>query len=456
MNPLDETTPMNAPNATPLFIAPQFGATPASAKPASATPVADDAPSEGPTPVLLTEPADGVPPVTTTEAELEAVVAAFGAGTGPIAADAERASGFRYGQATYLVQFKRQGAGIALIDADALPDLSSFHDAVGDAEYVFHAASQDLPGMHDLKIRPAAVFDTELAARLLGWPKVGLAAVVERQLGFTLAKEHSAQDWSVRPLPASWLAYAALDVEVLIELRDALEGYLEDAGKLDWAHQEFDAVRMAPPAEPKVEPWRRTSGMATVRDARGLAIVRALWEERDSEAQRRDITPGRVLRDAAIVAAARAKPASLDALLEIAEWRTRGTKRAAGRWWPSIEAALKLKETQLPAKRGPRGDGPPQPRMWSEKRPEAAARLTAAKEVITALCETHSLPAENLLQPDALRRLCWDYAGGGETAVRDFLAGRSARAWQVDLVAAELASTFDNLPAPEDETQPRT
>jgi len=196
--------------------------------------------------------------------------------------------------------------------------------------------------------------------------------------------------------------------------------------------------------------------MATVRDARGLAIVRALWEERDSEAQRRDITPGRVLRDAAIVAAARAKPSSLDALLEIAEWRTRGTKRAAGRWWPSIEAALKLKEAQLPAKRGPRGDGPPQPRMWSEKRPEAAARLTAAKAVITALCETHSLPAENLLQPDALRRLCWDYAGGGETAVRDFLAGRSARAWQIDLVAAALAATFDNLPAPEVEPHTQT
>jgi len=448
MNPPNETTPMMPSEAGPLFMPPKFGAT---APPPE--PVANDDATDGPVAVLLTEPAGGVPPVTTTATELEAVVAAFAAGTGPIAADAERASGFRYGQATYLVQFKRDGAGIALIDADALPDLSSFHDAVGDAEYVFHAASQDLPGMHDLQIRPASVFDTELAARLLGWPKVGLAAVVERELSFTLAKEHSAQDWSVRPLPASWLAYAALDVEVLIELRDALEGYLKDAGKLEWAHQEFDAVRLAPPAEPKVEPWRRTSGTATVRDTRGLAIVRALWDERDAEAQRRDITPGRVLRDAAIVAAARAKPSSLEALLEIPEWRTRGTKRAASRWWPSIEAALQLKENQLPAKRGPHGDGPPQPRMWADKRPEAAARLTAAKEVITELCETHVLPAENLLQPDALRRVCWDYTGGGEAFVREFLAGRRARAWQIDLVAARLASAFENLPSPDDAPQ---
>lgn len=400
--------------------------------------------------VLLTEPAGGVPPVVTTAAELAEVVAAFAAGTGPIAADAERASGFRYGQATYLVQFKRAGAGIALIDANALPDLGSFDAAVGDAEYVFHAASQDLPGMHDLHIHPAAVFDTELAARLLGWPKVGLAAVVERELGFTLAKEHSAQDWSVRPLPASWLAYAALDVEVLIELRDGLEAHLREAGKLEWARQEFEAVRLAPPSEPRIEPWRRTAGTHTVRDTRGLAIVRALWDERDAEAQHRDITPGRVLRDAAIVAAARVKPASVDALLQIPEWQTRGTKRAASRWWPAIEAALALKETQLPAKRAAQGDGPPQPRMWAEKRPDAAARHTAAREVVANLCATHDLPAENLLQPDALRRLCWEYEDGGEKFVRSFLEARHARRWQVDLVAAPLAAAFSASHAVDD------
>lgn len=471
MNVHDEASASDAPaeqsiDSTPLFLAPQYSGAPggtAQATVGAARTVTESvsesesngtsgesAAADGPLPILLTEPAGGVPQVVTTPEELAVVVAAFAAGTGPIAADAERASGFRYGQATYLVQFKRAGAGIALIDADALPDLSSFGDAVGDAEFVFHAASQDLPGMHDLNIRPAAVFDTELAARLLGWPKVGLAAVVERELGFTLAKEHSAQDWSVRPLPATWLAYAALDVEILLELRDGLEAHLRAAGKLEWAHQEFEAVRLAPPPEPRVEPWRRTAGIPTVRDTRGLAIVRALWEERDNEAQRRDITPGRVLRDAAIVAAARTKPTSLDALLEVPEWRTRGTKRAASRWWPAIESAMALSDSQLPSRRGPHGDGPPQARMWADKRPEAAARLAAAREVVGELCELHSLPAENLLQPDALRRLCWDYAGGGEPVVRAVLVARSARPWQVDLVAAKLAEAFDSLPPVDD------
>lgn len=400
-----------------------------------------DAP-DGPPSVLLTAPEGGVPPVIDTPEGLQHVISAFAQGTGPVAADAERASGFRYGQATYLVQFKREGAGIALIDTAILNDLSGLNEVLHGVEFVFHAASQDLPGMHALGLNPTSLFDTELAARLLGWAKVGLASVIEKELGFTLAKEHSAQDWSMRPLPDSWLAYAALDVELLVPLRDALAAHLEAAGKSEWAAQEFEAVRVAPPAEPRVDPWRRTSGTHTVRDARGLAIVRALWEERDKEAQRRDVTPGRVLRDAAIIAAARDKPSSFDALVEIAEWRTKGTRRAAPRWWPTIEAAMNLPEKQLPARRAPQGDGPPPARAWADKRPEAAARLAEARTELMAIAERHTVPLENLLQPDALRRACWEYQSGGEEWVRAFLVTRGARPWQIDLTAPAIASAF--------------
>ncbi|WP_062464535.1 HRDC domain-containing protein [Demequina soli] len=404
----------------------------------------DDAPA----PIPLTEPEGGVPPIIDTPEALAAACEAFAAGTGPVAADAERASGFRYGQGTYLAQFKREGAGIALIDTAALPDLSSFGEALGDAEWIFHAASQDLPGMRELGMSPAKVFDTELGARLLGWPRVGLAAVVERELGFALAKEHSAQDWSTRPLPHDWLVYAALDVEVLLDLRERLAGHLVAAGKLEWAEQEFEAVRLAPPPEPREEPWRRTSGSHMVRDQRGLAIVRSLWEARDKEARRRDISPGRVLRDQAIVAAAQARPASLDALLGVREFQSKGTKRRAPQWYKAIEEAMTLPEKQLPARRAPQGDGPPQQRVWKDKRPEAFARLGAARDRIATLVERHEVPAENLLQPDAMRRACWEYAGGGEAWIRDFLASRGARAWQLDVVAPELATAFTEAEAP--------
>ena len=394
----------------------------------------------------LSEPAGGVPPIIDTPAALAEACARFAAATGPVAADAERASGFRYGQATYLAQFKREGAGIALIDTAALPDLRSFGDAVGDAEFVFHAASQDLPGMHDLGLAPASVFDTELAARLLGWPRVGLAAVVEQELGLVLAKEHSAQDWSTRPLPHAWLAYAALDVEVLLELRASVGAALDASGKSEWARQEFEAVRLAPPADARIDPWRRTAGTHLLRDSRALAIVKSLWEARDAEARERDTSPGRVLRDAAITAAAQAKPTSVEALVEVPEWRSRGTKRRAAFWYPAIASALALAEDQLPPKRGPAIDGPPQPRMWKEKRPDAAERLNAARIGLGVLVDTLSIPAENLLQPDALRRACWDYSGGGEAWVRELLAARGARPWQIDLCAPILTAAFEAPP----------
>jgi len=392
---------------------------------------------------LLTIPEGGVPPLIDTPEALREAAVRFAQGRGPVAADAERASGFRYGQATYLAQFKRAGAGIALIDAGILTDLSVFSEALGDAEWVFHAASQDLPGMRDLGMSPASIFDTELAARMLGWPKVGLAAVVEQELGFTLAKEHSAQDWSTRPLPDSWLAYAALDVEVLLDLRDRIAEQLEATGKMEWARQEFAAVLAAGPADPKVDPWRRTSGTHAIRDQRSLAIVRALWETRDLEARKRDISPGRILRDAAITAAAQAKPETLEALLSIREWQSSGTKRRAPAYFPAIRSALNLPTEELPDRRGPSGDGPPPPRVWKEKHPIAIARLEAAREFVADLAERHSMPAEQLLQPESLRRACWEYTSGGEDWVREFLAARGARQWQIDVMAPSLARAFE-------------
>lgn len=399
-------------------------------------PTADDV-------VPLTEPADGVGPVVDTPAGLARVVEAFAAGTGPVAADAERASGYRYGQATYLVQLRRTGSGTALLDPVALPDLSAVAEAVGDVEWVLHAASQDLPGLAEHGLRPARVFDTELAARLLGMERVGLAAVVAEVLGLGLAKEHSAVDWSTRPLPTDWLRYAALDVEVLVDLRDALAARLEEAGKAGWAAQEFEAVRTATPPPPRKDPWRRTSGTHTLRDRRQLAVVRSLWQARDTSARARDVSPGRVLNDKAIVAAARAMPRTAGQLVALPEFAGKAARRRAAVWQRAIDEALALPEDRLPSLRGPRTDGPPQPRTWADRDPVAARRLTAARETVAALSEELAVPVENLLQPDALRRLCWTPPEPADAAaVGEFLRGRGAREWQIDLLAARLADAF--------------
>lgn len=408
----------------------------------------DTAPREQPDITPLTDPSEGVPPVVDTAERLEAVVAAFAEGTGPVAVDAERASGYRYGQRTYLVQLRRAGAGTALVDPVPLPDLSALSRALSGTEWVLHAASQDLPGLAEQGLRPDSVFDTELAARLLGMERVGLAAVVAEVLGLGLAKEHSAVDWSTRPLPAEWLRYAALDVEVLLELREELGRRLEAAGKAEWARQEFEAVRTAPPPPPRVDPWRRLSGLHTLRDARRVAVARELWSLRDAEARRRDLSPGRVLPDSAIVAAAAALPTSVEQLVTLRPFSGKATRRKAEQWFSAVQRAMALPDSALPSVRGPRGDGPPPPRSWADRDPAAAARLAAARGVVAGLAEQHVVPVENLVQPDLLRRVCWTPpATPGAAALHDALLAGGARPWQADLVAAPLAAAFAGLDA---------
>ncbi|WP_329568408.1 HRDC domain-containing protein [Kitasatospora sp. NBC_01266] len=393
-------------------------------------------------PVPLLEPREGLPPVVADETALAAVVEAFAGGTGPVAVDAERASGYRYGQRAYLIQLRRAGAGTALIDPIACPDLSGLGTVLADAEWVVHAATQDLPCLAEVGMRPQRLFDTELAGRIAGFARVGLGPMTESVLGYTLAKEHSAVDWSTRPLPEPWLRYAALDVEVLVELRDALERELDAQGKLGWALEEFAAIAAAPRPAPRVDPWRRTSGLHKVRRRRQLAAVRELWQARDKQAQERDVSPGRVLSDAAIVSAALAMPTTVQTLQNLQGFGPRVHRRQLEHWLAALDRARAIPEAQLPPAAAPH-EGPPPPRAWAEKDPVAAARLAGARAAVTELAEQHHLPAENLITPDLIRRVSWEPPTEATApAVAGALRALGARRWQVELVAPVVAEAF--------------
>jgi ribonuclease D len=409
----------------------------------SADPIEPAAPEAPPRELrALDTPRDGVPPVVATPEGLAEAVAALAAGTGPVAVDAERASGHRYGQRAFLVQLRREGAGTVLLDPAAVPDLSAVGAALAGAEWVLHAASQDLPCLADVGMRPLALFDTELGSRLAGLQRVGLAAVVEELLGLSLAKEHSAVDWSIRPLPEPWLRYAALDVEVLVDLRDVLADELERQGKLEWALEEFAALAAAAPSLPRADPWRRTSGMHRVRTRRQLAVVRELWVARDALAREQDVSPGRIIPDSSIVEAALAQPANRRALVAMSTFTGRGSRRHADVWAEAVRRALDLPDAELPPQHLPT-EGPPPPRVWADRDPVAAARLARAREVLAALAAEHTVPVENLLSPELVRRLCWaPPEPADEAAVREFLATRGARPWQVDLTASALAAAL--------------
>ncbi len=396
-----------------------------------------------PPPVPLIEPGDGTPVPATTPAELAEIANRFASGTGPVAVDAERASGYRYTHRAYLVQLRRDGAGTALVDPIGFDDLSVLGAAIADSEWVLHAASQDLPCLAEIGLRPRRLFDTELAGRLLGYERVGLAALTEQLLGYTLEKHHSAADWSARPLPASWLTYAALDVELLVELRDILAGQLIEQGKQEWAEQEFAALveHGAAAPRPRPDPWRRTSGIHRIRGPRALARVRALWYARDEVAARKDSAPGRVLPDASIIAAADADPRDERDLLALPGFGGRSVRRLARTWLAALDAARALPAEELPV--SPPNDGPPPPHRWAERDPIAAARLVRAREAVTKLAEAHTVPAENRITPEFVRRLAWEPpVPVDEPTIRAALATSGARQWQVDIIAADLTAAL--------------
>ncbi|MFU8850663.1 ribonuclease D [Micromonospora sp. SL1-18] len=394
-------------------------------------------------PVPLTAPRDGTPAPVATPSEFDEVVARFATGSGPVALDAERASGYRYSQRAYLVQLRRAGSGTALIDPLPLPDLSALDAVIAEAEWVLHAASQDLACLAEVGLRPRRLFDTELAARLAGCERVGLAALTEQLLGYTLEKHHSAADWSSRPLPESWLTYAALDVEMLVDLRDALDEELHRQGKSEWAAEEFAALvrNGARPPRVRAEPWRRTSGIHRVRGARAQARVRSLWYARDQIAARRDAAPGRVLPDSAIVAAAELDPKDEKTLLTLPGFGGRSVRRLARTWLAALDDARQLPDDALPVT--PVLEGPPPPHRWAERDPVAAGRLARCRELVLRISGEHNLPAENLIAPDYVRRLAWQPPEEiTDDTVAETLRGFGAREWQLTLLLPALSEAL--------------
>jgi len=407
--------------------------------------------STEPEPTPLLHPTGGIPAISVTAGEIEVAAQLLDRGSGPFAVDAERASGFRYSNRAYLIQIRRAGAGTMLIDpvshgADPLTALRPVAEVLAGDEWILHSADQDLPCLAEVGMRPAVLYDTELAGRLAGFDRVNLATMAERLLGLGLAKGHGAADWSKRPLPTEWLNYAALDVELLIPLRAAISDVLAEQGKTAWAAEEFDYLRtfkagdaageLAPAA--RRERWRRTSGIHRVRNRRGLAAVRELWTARDRIAQRRDIAPRRVLPDSAIIDAAIADPKTVDDLVALPVFGGRNQRRSADVWFAALEAA---RQSQDPPDEAEPPNGPPPPARWSRRKPEAAARLEAARAALAEVSQRVAVPTENLVSPDLVRRLCWDWKGAPDPveAVEEFLCAGHARAWQRELVDPVLA-----------------
>jgi ribonuclease D len=394
--------------------------------------------------------------------QLEQAVHELVHSSGSIAIDAERASGFKYSQRAYLVQLRASNTDIFLIDPVSSPEALSSKPykelaaCLKDRQWILHAATQDLSCLAEIGLNPGAIFDTELAARLAGQPRVGLGSLTENLLQFRLAKEHSAADWSTRPLPEGWLNYAALDVDVLHDLADAVESLLAEQGKASWAQEEFNSLLSFKPRPQRPDKWRGISGLHKVQDRSSLEIARRLWLAREGLAQRMDIAPGRLIPDSSILVAATQKPKTRPELASMKTFSGRASRSYLDHWWDAIQSAAKASE--LPSLKPEKTEALPNHRNWVNKFPEADRRLRLAKAALVELSEKNTVPLENLLTPEILRQLSFTPpAELNLNSISQKMIELGARSWQTKLTSAAVVEAFnlaEKVPAGQTEVAP--
>lgn len=366
--------------------------------------------------------------------------------SGSIAIDAERASGFKYGQRAYLVQVARQEGPLFLIDPAKISEKSDPENfaelatILNSSTWILHAATQDLPCLAELGLFPRQLFDTELGSRIAGLPRVGLGAVVEHYLGFSLAKEHSAVDWSKRPLDPSWLDYAALDIDILHELADALRDDLASKQKLDFAAQEFTHLLGFKPKPENPDKWRSTTGLHEVKNQVGLAVARELWMNREALAARLDIAPGRLLPDTSISHVAKTLHRTKPELSSDRSFVGRASRNYLDTWWEALERGKLSRD--LPALKIA-NVGIPNHRSWPTRWPKAHKRLICTRHNLSEVAKKLEIPLENLISPDTIRQVCWVERDSADRdgIVRE-LRSFNAREWQIDFIADVMADSI--------------
>ncbi len=387
---------------------------------------------------IMKELAEGTPDLIDTQSQLDTAIKRLSGSDEPVAVDTERAQGFRYGPEAWLVQIRRRDVGTFLVDANALPNLGELSNVLN-SPWIFHSAGQDLPSLAELGMVPDRIFDTEVAARLVGVQHFSLQGTCEELLGYTLEKAHQNENWSVRPLPNAWLRYAAMDVEVLPDLQDALHKKLKELGRTEWAGQEFEHARTHP-IQAKTPRWENLKGVGKLRTPAQLAIARELWEVRERIAKSLDISPGRLLNGRGILEAAQKNPQTKRALSSIEFFRRPKARQYADEWWAALRRAQTLTTDEMPTRDALQvGNGLPPLRAWKRTRPAAVDRLQAIRALVEGAAAPLSISSEVLLLPATQRAIAWNpLRAGSSPSLIDQLDQRfiqgEVRPWQAELL----------------------
>ncbi len=359
---------------------------------------------------------------------LEALAVQLG-GAGLLAIDTEAAGYHRYHDRICLFQISTR-TDTWVVDTLAVTDIAPLGPLLGshDVEVVLHDADYDLRLLaRDYGMRITHLFDTKLAAQLLGEPQIGLASLLDKHLGVKLDKKHQRADWAQRPLPDDMIAYAAEDTKHLPELRDVLRRALEQAGRLHWAKEEFELrVQVdAAPANTDPDAWLR---LKNTRDLKGrqLAALRELHGWRETTAAERDVAPFRVVGNETLVNLARRLPERIDQLRGTPGLSDALIRRRGDELIDALERARAVPENDLPVR--PRGPGRPPPD------PAFDACVDRLKVVRDRAAERLGLERGFLMPRQQLE----DIAHAKPKDREELRAIGDMRAWQVEALGDEL------------------
>jgi ribonuclease D len=319
-----------------------------------------------------------------------------------------------------------------LIDPILDIDYQDLKNLLNENSWILHAATQDLPCLYDFNLQPKEIFDTELAARLLGLPRVGLGGLLEDRLAVSIDKAHSAVNWATRPLKNEWLSYAALDVEFLHNLQEDLTIELIEHGKHQIAIEEFNNLLDFRPVSQKIDAWRATSGMHKIKNNHEAAIVKQIWQIRDLIARDANIAPHRVLRDEKIIQLALEKPKTREKFESILKSRNIDSKFSEV-IYENYLTALASSESQWPVKPTSSKSHPPT-RVWKEKYPQKFHTFELLKHDLSTIADAMLIPLEQLVSPEIVKNFAFNHPQLAEDELREWLLARGARSWQVELV----------------------
>jgi ribonuclease D len=325
-----------------------------------------------------------------------------------VAIDTEAASFHRYIDRTYLLQVSTRST-TAVIDPLTVTQLKALGELMEDSqvEIIFHDADYDLRMLdRDYGFRVRRVFDTRIAAQLLNEPGIGLAALLEKYLGVYLDKKYQRADWSRRPLLPEMLSYAAMDTRHLPELRDILQDRLEQAGRRQWADEEFERLRDIRWGPSDDEGFWRLKGARQLR-GHGIVVLRELYQWRDQLARAQDRAPFRIMNNETLLEIARNQPRDLQALLGTRGLSPEMVRRRGSDLLSAVERGLSVPPSEIPrAERGIRIRPDPELIARLERlkavRNAAAVRLDLAPGV---LCPNGSLEEIARARPASLQEL---------------------------------------------------